>query len=382
MITLALFLTSTASKYNIVKQLLTATALLLCTFSATAQEKKEIAIRFTYNGSPLCNWEVTLKHGDVQLAKTTSDNNGYARFPEATILSKSVDAYGYKAHQNGDKKWDVKGYITLDDNYQAAFDFKDVMKEMEGSGMPKSMLEASWGLTMNDCGGVASSSGESGQSTPKPDPNGPKNTFESGGNGTGGADVNSPVEMAKQRKQGYENEVAMFDRKIPKLEEEIASAQSAGTDTRLLEADLKEMRAKREHRLAAIKVADAEIAGGKPDAATVAEERSKKDALEAAKDERKAIEKELKGKGKSTPETESNSGGSTEAGEDDKKMSPAAARIKLQKLKAELKLKQSSLKKEEKSGKYNQEYLDGKRAEIKAIESEISRIQASLGSGK
>jgi hypothetical protein len=76
-----------------------------------------------------------------------------------------VDASGIKKTNNGEKKWDVKGYIQLNDQGVGKFDFEPLVKD---AGMPASMLEAAWGLTLADCakGNTSSSSSNSSSSTP------------------------------------------------------------------------------------------------------------------------------------------------------------------------------------------------------------------------
>ena len=129
-----------------------------------AQKTLDVKLILKYKNNPLCNWEVTIKHGDATIAKSKSNENGEVVFRNATIYSLNIDAYGYKAFQGGDKKWDVKGYIQLNEQGFASFDFEPLVKEV---GMPVSMLENAWGLTLNDCGnvGIAPKSEEKSTST-------------------------------------------------------------------------------------------------------------------------------------------------------------------------------------------------------------------------
>ncbi len=132
--------------------------LLLLSTIGFAQNSKKVAIKFTYKGNPLCYWDVTLKYGDAEIAKGKTDQNGLADFGYVRVLSNGVDAYGYKKTANGDKKWDVKGYIVLAESGTTNFDFQGLVEEM-GMG---SMLESAWGLTLNDCSKGSSSSSSSG----------------------------------------------------------------------------------------------------------------------------------------------------------------------------------------------------------------------------
>lgn len=128
---------------------------LLLGYNTFAQSRETVKLKLQYKGNPLCYWEVTLKHGDVAIGKSTSDENGEVTFSGVQLMSKSVDASGYKKISNGEKKWDAKGYIALDDNFSAVVEFDKIIEE---SGAPRAMMEAAWGLTLNDCAGSGSGS--------------------------------------------------------------------------------------------------------------------------------------------------------------------------------------------------------------------------------
>ena len=138
---------------------------LLINLSFFAQKTMNVDLTFTYKGAPLCYWDVTLKHGDVAISKGKTDDQGNVKFSNVGLLSLSVDASGIKKTNNGEKKWDVKGYIQLNDQGVGKFDFEPLVKD---AGMPVSMLEAAWGLTLADCakGNTSSSSSNSSASTP------------------------------------------------------------------------------------------------------------------------------------------------------------------------------------------------------------------------
>ncbi len=178
----------------------------------SAQKTMDVKLILKYRNNALCNWDVTIKHGDATIAKSKSNENGEVVFKSATIYSLSIDAYGYKAFQGGDKKWDVKGYIQLNEQGFASFDFEPLVKE---TGMPASMLEAAWGLTINDCGQVGSIS----KSEEKSIANSPTKTEET-----------KPVEeeekysiqdMQQDMKQGMDNAKLMQENKIANLTSKI-----------------------------------------------------------------------------------------------------------------------------------------------------------------
>lgn len=140
------------------------TLLLLSLFTfgaALAQESKKVTMKLTYKGAPLCYWDVTLKHGDVALKQGKTDDKGFVDFGYVQLLSYSVDASGYKKTANGEKTWDVKGYISLNEQGHADFDFQPLVEE---TGMG-SMMEAAWGLTLNDCGSGSGGSSSIGSTT-------------------------------------------------------------------------------------------------------------------------------------------------------------------------------------------------------------------------
>lgn len=130
-------------------------------YALVAQESKKVSMKLTYKGAPLCYWDVTIKHGDVSLKQGKTDENGFVDFGYVSLYSYGVDAYGYKKTANGEKKWDVKGYITLNENGHVDFDFQQLVEE---TGMG-SMIESAWGLTLNDCGSGSSSSTATNQTT-------------------------------------------------------------------------------------------------------------------------------------------------------------------------------------------------------------------------
>ncbi len=131
------------------------------TLASFSQQTMNVKMTFTYKGAPLCFWDVTIKNGDVPLAKGKTDDKGYVEFSSVKLISLSINASGIKTTPNGEKKWDVNGYITLKDNGECNFDFEPMLKE---TGMPVSMMEAAWGLTLNDCMKSSSSSSSSNSS--------------------------------------------------------------------------------------------------------------------------------------------------------------------------------------------------------------------------
>jgi len=191
---------------------------LLINLSITAQKTMNVDLTITYKGAPLCYWDVTLKHGDVAISKGKTDDQGNVKFSNVGLLSLSVDASGIKKTNNGEKKWDVKGYIQLNDQGVGKFDFEPLVKD---TGMPVSMLEAAWGLTLADCakGNISSSSSNSSASSPT--------KSESSTNSTQAPPKEeekeeSAADIAKSSAETLQNTKAMQESKVSNLTNKIA----------------------------------------------------------------------------------------------------------------------------------------------------------------
>jgi hypothetical protein len=195
--------------------------------SLSAQKTLDVKLILKYRNNPLCNWDVTIKHGDATIAKSKSNEKGEVTFKNATVYSLSIDAYGYKAFQGGDKKWDVKGYIQLNEQGFASFDFEPLVKE---TGMPASMLEAAWGLTISDCGQVASTpKSEEKSTTASPTKTEEKKTVEEVEE-----EKYSVEDMQQDMKAGMDNMKLMQENKIANLNSKIEkkTVQRNGLDAK------------------------------------------------------------------------------------------------------------------------------------------------------
>lgn len=222
------------------KQLLLS-ALVLISLTISAQKQATVKLKIMYNSSPLCNWEVTLKHGDVAIGKSTSDENGIVEFKNVTILSKSVDAYGYKTHKNVEKKWDVKGYIQLNDDFYSEVDFTKIIKE---TGMPVSMIENAWGLTINDCGQVSQPSSNTTTPTKTEEVTSPatsSTSTEEAEEEPSKLTTMSPLENLEQQKMGYQNRISNYERKIEKKEMERSKVKPTSTEYSTLSYEIRDL---------------------------------------------------------------------------------------------------------------------------------------------
>ncbi|MEN9997490.1 MAG: hypothetical protein RI922_480 [Bacteroidota bacterium] len=199
---------------------------LLTTLISFSQQTMNVKMTFTYKGAPLCFWDVTIKNGDVPLAKGKTDDKGYVEFSSVKLISLSINASGIKTTPNGEKKWDVNGYITLKDNGECKFDFEPLLQE---TGMPVSMMEVAWGLTLNDCMKSSSSSSSSDNS----------NASSSSSTTTSAAPVvkeetaqeklareeaerkQEAADLAATQAQGMQNSKAMYENKVANLSAKI-----------------------------------------------------------------------------------------------------------------------------------------------------------------
>lgn len=126
--------------------------MLLSTTGMFAKAQADVSLNFTISGQPVCGYEITIKHGDVAIGQGTTDPRGNVSFEGVTLLSKSIDIYGLRKTKNGEKSFNAKGYVTLDENNHAEIHFEEFIKEAaEDSGMPESLFIDAWGLTDPNC---------------------------------------------------------------------------------------------------------------------------------------------------------------------------------------------------------------------------------------
>lgn len=189
---------------------------LLASSSVFAQKSMNVDITITYKNAPLCYWDVTLKHGDVAIAKGKTDDKGNVVFNNASVLSLSVDMSGIKKTANGEKKWDVKGYIKLSEQGKANFDFEPLVKD---AGMPVSMLEAAWGLTLMDCAKGSSSSTSSSSETAKS--NSSSNASSTSNSEKEETAEEEKVDIAKTQAESLQASKQMLEMKIANLSSKI-----------------------------------------------------------------------------------------------------------------------------------------------------------------
>ncbi len=126
--------------------------LFFTTVALNAFSQTDVSLKMTYNGNPVCKYEITIKHGDVVIGQGVTDKLGEVTFVQAMLLASNIDVHAHKQGAGSEVSFDMKGYVVLDDNNHADIKLEELLKEItSGSGMPESMFADSWGLTSLDC---------------------------------------------------------------------------------------------------------------------------------------------------------------------------------------------------------------------------------------
>lgn len=129
--------------------------LLTVSVRINAQEEAAVSLKITYNGKAVCGHEVTIKAGEIPLGKGITDEKGEVKFKPVMLPSHDIDVYGYKKSANGEKKWELKGYVKLNESFHAAITMETYVNQIaQDSGMPASMLIGAWGININCDGSV------------------------------------------------------------------------------------------------------------------------------------------------------------------------------------------------------------------------------------
>lgn len=321
-------------------------AFAVMTFFASAAD---VSLRFVYKSSPLCHWDVTIKQGNATVAKGVTDSDGRLTLSGVTLITKELNAEGIKKTPNGEKKWSVNGYITLDDNNYCEFDFEPVVKEAaKDSGMPASMFEGSWGLTINDCGG---------HSADRPQSQTTSVGSQSAEIKTGGVTANVQVSNPKQdEKQNIENDITFTSSKLHKKTLELNEADDE-LDIRVLEAEVDEYEARLVMLQLELRIVNKELAGEEVPMLMLQERGIRKAEYDQMRDERKAIEDEVKAARKAEKKENRGSG------------------VKITKVKAQIKVKERQIVEEEKSFAPSENKLKLLREELEELQKELAELE-------
>ena len=145
------------------KQIITLTFsfLTLLTFA------QNVKLKVTYNGQGVSGHFVTAFIQGAKRGTGVTDKNGEVTINIQGLNSQYLDWKGEKKCDDGEKKWEVKGYGKLDENnfyHLKMEDFVAMMVEASGGFMSSTMIVASYGLVCNGTPGNGSSSNESSSS--------------------------------------------------------------------------------------------------------------------------------------------------------------------------------------------------------------------------
>lgn len=259
---------------------------LLFAINLIGQQSLPVHLKITYKGNPLCNWELTMKNGGMTLASGKTDDKGEVQFGNINVVSKSVDLYGFKKIPNGDKKWEVKGYIQLKESGITTFEFKPLVDEM---GMP-AMIESAWGLTLNDCVGNTKTTSQPSKEQPET-----KNPVSSTPNEPASepaktSELPDPRTSLENQKVGLQNKVNNLDTKIKKKESEIAMQKEGTKEWSALAYDIEDMKLEKEITQIKAERIDAQLAKG----GTFMLSKSEKEPFDARSNPLEQRQKELK----------------------------------------------------------------------------------------
>ncbi len=345
---------------------------LFMSVAMTGFSQSDVSLKFTYNNQAVCNYEITIKAGDVALGKGTTNDNGEAFFSQVMLISKSIDVYGYKKTANGEKNFDMKGYVTLNDDFFAHIKMEELVKEMaSGSGMPESMFAGAWGLTELDCGG----------SSAEPRPIGTENetseTIEQQPTDEGLALPTKEESLAMQE-QGIKNEIALLDKKISKQETKLNELKVAGAtvpEVEMQSLEQEELKLKRERKKVNLEKVQKQQQGE----LTSEENQTYKDRSvkleqqeDSAKEKRKALEKEQKAEKKEAGDEMSTGDKAKE------KLETGGAKLKIASIKSQIKVRESNLEKMKEKGKATPEEIAGKEKELADLRLELADLERQL----
>lgn len=328
------------------------TLIALCV-GCTAALSAEVSIHFAYKNAPLCNWEVTIKNGNAAIGKGTTDQDGWLRLSGVSLMSKDVNADGIKKTSNGEKKWSVSGYIKLDDENTAIFDFEPVVKEVaQESGMPISVFEGSWGLTLNDC--------SRGQATSTTTTTSKREEYTESPSAVTGI-VSAEVSFSKDdQRKGIEDDIV---RTSANLQKSTLSLQSAADDldVDLYEAEIEEYELRLAWLQLELQMLNKELAGEAVPVGMLQERGIRKANYEDARNEHKKVEDQVKAARKA-------------AKKEERANKPSG--LQITKLKAQIKLKERAIKDEENSFAPSENKLITLRQELEKLQKELEELES------
>ncbi|MFZ4785068.1 MAG: hypothetical protein ACOYLH_06280 [Flavobacteriales bacterium] len=339
-------------------------------FAMIGLAQNDIALKITYNGQAVCKYEITVKAGGGVLGKATTDDNGEIKLSGIGIKVVDVDVHGYKKTTNGEKTFDLQGYVKLDDNGFAHIQMETIVKDAAGdSGFPEGMLAAAWGLTDLDCGGTKSTGTGSGESIAEesaPEESVGSSEYDENENGK----LVSKEESLVLQEQGFKNEIAMLDRKIAKAETTIAELKTVGgdeTDIQIEELDLQEMKFKRERKKISLEKVQKAQAGTLTD--------TEKTALNQQEDRYSIMEKDLRAERKDLEQARKDKKKAEKAEEGGSSLEGAKLKSEILSVKTQIKAKETSLNVGKEKGKLTAEEIAQKEKELEELRARLTELE-------
>ncbi len=321
--------------------------------------QQDVSLKITYKSQGVCDYEITIKHGDVSLSKSTTDKSGDVSFGSVQLISKSIDVYGYKKTANGDKTFELKGYVALNDSYFYHIKMDEILKDVcSSSGMPENMLLGAWGLNNLDCGVSSGNTGKGAESD--------QAVSELKSNNDKAEDA-----IFDQQNSGFsesqllENEIAALDRKITKNQkehDELVSDEAAQIDIDILNCELEEQKLKRERKTLALeRVEKSKVSALSP--AETNDYKTREQAIADQEAEWKANRNELE---KSKKESESN--GKSGLGN-------AKDKMEMSSLRTQIKLKEKGIENAKEKGKESNEEIAKRELELEDLKLRLKNLE-------
>lgn len=321
---------------------------------------ENIDLKITYKGEGIDGHTVHVMIGGSSLGSGVTNSSGEVSISVNTLPTRSIDLKGEKTCNNGKKSWEVKGYVTLDDNNYAHLKMEDPLNDMaEASGgfMGVDMLAKSYGLV---CSGSSS-----GGSTSSSSDNGSAGSDDSGS--SGGSDIELPTreETLESKRQMLSSRIENIDQKIERKTEKSEKEDIKSKDKNDLLYDIKELEVEKKIAQNDLEKVNLTIEKGRLNKA----DRTRfKENDENLKEELKQVKEERK-KGKSLVSEEEAAADYTYTEEDLNNMST----MKLKKEKVSLK---STLSKRNLKLKTKKKFMSPN--EVSELEAEIAKIEAAI----
>jgi hypothetical protein len=327
----------------------------------------QIHLKITYNQQAVCAYDITVKSNGMTIGKAISDDNGEVQF-SGKGANAAVDVFGYKKTNNGEKKFDIQGYVKLDDQGFAHIKMEDLVKMMsEDAGFPANMMAAAWGLTDLDCGGTATTSTQT-QKVEQAQEAAVDDDQES---------IGLPIEAESLalQEQGLKNEIASLENKWAKKLDEIEKQKAVGVDQReikiaQLEAD--EIKLKSDRKKVALEKNQAMQKGTISDA-DKKNFQNRMASLEArendVKAERKEWESEIKAEKKAAKEADPT---------DELRRKEAKLKVEIASTKTQIKMKEMAVERAEKKADSDPQDLAQKQKELLELKIKLTELEVEL----